>query len=347
MGFRPNTKGNPAQPKTGVDQAFRARRRYIRKQWRKPMKKKVNKNTATIAQLLTRVRLNELDKHGQIQTNKQLSEIPTTTPPYPQATMDVRQRYPILFNVNNFASQPADLPMSATALRCPIFQMNGPAGSAVVTQVADFRRSNYLGVSAPIDALKASLWAPKNLDIPDTGKYYAQSSHYKITVTCKARVRINIMFFTQRPSSFPTSNLAARNLILPEALDGLGFMGSGNNLPRSGFKIYKKYEKLMDPTTNQSSGINTFYFNFKHDRLINQFATKPATADTDLPTPLTGWNFENIPITQPLWCLISSTMLGSPYEPPPAPANEVPVLCAVQRTVKWRDHIGADAWAHE
>lgn len=340
MGFRPNTKGVARQPSTGVSQAYRAKRRYIRKNAKKPVKKKVNANTYQIASLLKRVRLNELDKHGCIQTNKQLIEIPVFTPPYPSNAPDVRQQYPILFNVNNFASQPSDAVMSTTAFRCPIFQMIGASPVAVVGEIADFKRVNYYGVGPTIDTIKTSLWAPKNLDIPDTGKYYAQSSHYKMTVECKGRVRVSFTFFTQKPDSFPTSSLASRNLILPEALDGLGFMVSGNQLPRAGFKIWKKYEKLMDSGTNQTSTSNTFYFNFNHNRLINQFTTKPATADTDLPTPLTGWNFNNVPITQPLWCLVSSSMEGNPGLPPSQ--GDTPVLVKIQRTVKWRDPIGAD-----
>lgn len=153
MGFRPNTKGNPKQPQTGIGQAYKSKKKYIRKTRKMGYKKKTNTNAKTIASLLKRVRINELDKHGTLQTNKQLSVIPVVTPPYPGGDrLDVRTQYPVLFNINNFASTPSDVTVTAGNQRCPIFQMNGPTGSVIVSQVGEFQRTNYVGVSAPSDA---------------------------------------------------------------------------------------------------------------------------------------------------------------------------------------------------
>jgi len=342
MGFRPNTKGNAKQPSTGVSKAFKAKKKYIRKTRKMGTRKTAKTNAYTIATLLKRVRLTELNAHGCIQSNKQSSVIFGTQPPYGGGSyIDVRTQYPVLFNVNNFASVPSDVGPSPLNRRCPIFQMQGASGSAVVTAIGDFIRKNYQGVGPAIDTVKMSLWAPKNLDVPDTGKYYAQSSSYRITVQVpdKFKCRVSILFFTQRSESIPTSTLASRNLILPEALDGLGQMCEGNYLPRTGFKLYRKYEKIIDPSNNQSSSKNTFYFNFEHNKLINQFATVPATPDTEIPNPGTGWNFNNVPVTQPLWCLISTDMPGIPGE---TGTDRTLTQIQVIRSLKWRDPIGAD-----
>lgn len=336
---RANTYGNPKQPKTGIGQAYKAKRKYIRKTRKMYTKTKTNYNAKSIASLMKRMRLTELNAHGDPQVNKQAARvIPLPNTPYPGGILDVRNFYPILFNVNNFASQPADVPINNT-VRCPIFQMLGPTGSAVPTQVADWQRFNYQGVSTATETVKTSLWLPKNLDIPDTGKYYAQSSVYRINISCVRTARISIIFFTQKPMSIPTSSLSTRNLILPEALDGLNSMASGNYLPRAGFKIYKQFTKVIDPTRNQSAVQNTFYFTFNHNKLMTQFETKPATAGSSIPYPLTGWNYKNVPVLQPLWCLISSNQLGEPGDTD----LTTPVLVEMYRTVKWRDPIGSDA----
>jgi len=337
MGFRPNTKGNPKQPKSGIASAYKAKRRYIRKNYKKSTHSQARTNTKTVASLLKRVRLNELDKHGCLQTNKQIARVVPSVPAYPSTLFDVRTQYPILFNINNFASQSAEVPIVST-VRAPIFQMKGAAGAALPTTIGDFQRFNYEGVGPVGDTEKTSLWYPKNRDIPDSGKYYAQSSTYRIEVGCRQATRVSIIFFTQKNMSIPTSSLSQRNLILPEALDGLNNMASGNYLPRSGFKIYKQYIKIIDPTRNQSSTVNTFFFDFNHNKLMNQFYTLPGTTDTQQPYPLTGWNYKNIPALQPLWCLISSNQGGEPGDT----ATTTPVYVDVTRTVKWRDPIGAD-----
>jgi len=274
MGFRPNTKGVHKQPKTGIGSAFRAKKKYIRKARKAPTKKLVRTNAYTIASLLKRVRINELDKHGCLQTNKQIMQIIPINPVYPGAQPDVRVQFPILFNVTNFGS----------------------------------------------------------------GKYYAQSSVYRITINCAAAVRVKIQFFTQKPLSLPSSVLRYRNLVLPGALDGLGYMAAGNQFPRTGFKIYREYEKIMDPVQNQTSTQNTFYFSFNHNKQINQYQTKPATVDSEIPYPLTGWNYNNIPALQPLWCLVSSNMPNRPG----STGDTSPVFVSISRSTKWRDPIGAD-----
>jgi len=337
MGFRPNTKGNPKQPKSGIASAYKAKKKYIRKTRRMSSKTRGKTNAYTIASLLKRVRINELDKHGCLQTNKQVARIIPSVPVYPSSLFDVRALYPILFNVNNFASQPAGVPVVNT-VRAPIFQMKGAGGVALPTTVGDFQRYNYEGVGPPGDVTKTSLWYPKNFDIPDTGKYYAQSSTYRIEIGCKSAARISIIFFTQKNMSIPTSSLSSRNLILPEALDGLNNMASGNYLPKAGFKIYKQYTKIIDPTRNQSSAVNTFFFEFNHNKLIDQFLTLPGTTDTQEPYPLTGWNYKNVPALQPMWCLISSNQQGEPGDT----QLSTPVYVDVTRTVKYRDPIGAD-----
>jgi len=338
MGFRPNTKGVHKQPKTGIGSAFRAKKKYIRKARKAPTKKLVRTNAYTIASLLKRVRINELDKHGCLQTNKQIMQIIPINPVYPGAQPDVRVQFPILFNVTNFGSQEANTPLVNTA-RCPIFQMKqNTALQFLPTEIGDFQRFNYQGVATPTETLATSLWIQRNNDIPDTGKYYAQSSVYRITINCAAAVRVKIQFFTQKPLSLPSSVLRYRNLVLPGALDGLGYMAAGNQFPRTGFKIYREYEKIMDPVQNQTSTQNTFYFSFNHNKQINQYQTKPATVDSEIPYPLTGWNYNNIPALQPLWCLVSSNMPNRPG----STGDTSPVFVSISRSTKWRDPIGAD-----
>lgn len=342
MGFRPNTKGNPRQPKTGVGKAYKAKKRYIKKARKMPAKKLVRRNAYTVASLLKRVRINELNAHGKIQTNKQtVFTIPLPNVAYGSLIPDVRTQFPILFNASNVASQGADLPINNTT-RCPIFQMRGAAGAAVPTEIADFQRFNFVGISAPVEAIKSALWVARNEDIPDTGQYYLQSSSYRFTVTCREPTRISFMFFTQKPMSVPASTLTSFNHLLPGGLDGLNSMCTGNYLPKTGFKIYKQYSKTLDPQHNQTSTVSTFYFNFDHERVINQFETKPATADTNIPYGLTGWNYKNTPALQPLWCLVSSSMVGSPNNVNGEGVG-TPVYVTCNRTVKWRDQIGADA----
>ena len=263
---------------------------------------------------------------------------------------NIRVKYPLLFDLTNFTSdnQADGVPTDA---KLTIYKMGitGTPGIYAATPVGGFDRDNMVGLNNGGN----TLWANMNADIPDTGKYFAVGSKYrlKFTVTGSVRVRIQVFTVNTRMIGYQSK---FRTFQLPSSMDMLSKMTEGNQLPRSLFKVYKDFEKVFDPANNQTSGDCLVTFAFHHNKMCEQYLTNPAVGGTNPidnlnPGQISSsnasgihnvnggfwYNYENVPQGQPLWMLISSDVIGDPDQ---QSANNVVVQ--INRTVMWRDHVG-------
>lgn len=295
-------------------------------------------------QLARKVAWNSQKLHGDLQRNMQQSEFTD------QHGSDVRVDYPLLFDLTNFTSDnlgdgvPPDAALT-------IFKMApGTApGQFVPKAVGGFDRTNLTGLN--IGGL--SLWSKCNADIPDTGKYFAVGSKYRLqfSVTGTVRIRIQVFSVNARMIGYDSK---FRQFALPGSLDAFSKMCTGNQLPRKYFKVYKDFERVFSPEHNQTAGNSLVTFSFHHNKKCEQYLTNPAVGGTNPADNLDPgsisasnasgihnvnggywFNYFNVPQSQPLWMLISSDVGGAPT----APSTDQ-VTVSISRTVMWRDHVG-------
>lgn len=327
-GLGPRTK---SRARISSNTAFRQRRKT-----RKPK---------SYGALVRKVQWNSQKLHGDLQRNQQQSTWLDAA-----AGPSVRTNYPLLFDITNFTSdnQAGAIPNSICA---GLFKM-GPSsiqGQFEPKQVGHFARNPMVGLSNG----GFSLWSKQNADIPDSGSYYAVGSQYRIALTVKGTVRVRIQVFTVNTRAIGYDS-KYRTFALPGSLDAFSKMCDGNQLPRQFFKKYKDFEKVYDPTQNQTSSEGLVTFSFHHNKKCEQFITNPAVGGTNpvdnlAPTnptasnasgihnaqaPGNWFNYYNVPQGQPLWMLISTNCEGDPN----TGANDLKVQ--INRTVFWRDHVG-------
>lgn len=304
--------------------------------------------TYNLAKIAKKVSWNAQKLHGDLQTNMQIAVFPTLAGP------DIRDKYPVLLNLTDFTSDNTSLTMPNDQMAA-LYKMrtSGPA-SHFVSKAGYWARKDFTGLNQL--ATKYSAWNKCNADVPDTGKYYAVSSQYRLTFNVTGTCRIRIQIFAARPRMIMTySDL--NELQLPTGMDGLSQMCTGNQLSRKYFKLYKQVEKVLDPSNNQTSSDVVLNFAFHHNKKIQQALTNPAVAPTNpqgtLAPATTGQDdasgiynvvngewFQPSNITQgtPFWMLISSDVTGVPQDPPQV-GNQV-YIKSFTRIVKWRDHVG-------
>ena len=119
-----------------------------------------------------------------------------------------------------------------------------------------------------------------NANIPDTGKYFAVGSHYRLQFTITGSVRVRIQVFTVNTKMLGLDS-KFRQFALPNAMDMLNRMCAGNQLPRKYFKVYKDFEKIFDLANNQTSGQPLVTFSFHHNGMCEQYLTNPAVGGSN------------------------------------------------------------------
>ena len=144
------------------------------------------------------------------------------------------------------------------------------------TPVGGFTRDNFVGLNNGGN----TLWANMNANIPDTGKYFAVGSHYRLQFTITGSVRVRIQVFTVNTKMLGLDS-KFRQFALPNAMDMLNRMCAGNQLPRKYFKVYKDFEKVFDPANNQTSGQPLVTFSFHHNEMCDQYLTDPAVGGSN------------------------------------------------------------------
>lgn len=282
--------------------------------------------------------------HGALQRNQQGLEW------LDENSADIRSKYPILFDLTNFTSDnvAGQVPDDAYQIVYKMAPSTTP-GVYAPKRVGGFVRDNFVGLNNG----GVSLWDKMNVDIPDTGKYYAVGSKYRLAFTIVGSVRVRIQVFTvnTRMIGYDTK---FRQFALPGAMDMLSRMCQGNQLPRKYFKVYKDFEKVFDPANNQTSGQPLVTFSFHHNKTCQQYLTNPVVGGSNPMDNLDPgqvsasnasgihnvdggfwFNYENVPQGQPLWMLISSDVIGDPGQ-----SSQSKCDVSITRTVSWRDPIG-------
>lgn len=206
-------------------------------------------------------------------------------------------------------------------------------------------------------------WSHQNQDQPDTGAYLAMSATYFVEVQgvpfCdNTRVRFDII--SQKPNAIlPAEKIQTPSTPLPKVLpDTLRYLTScadptKNRINPTYFRKYMSKTIFLnssktDDTKGTTANIMRFSFKVTPNKLCVQSLTNPQVGggivinETPPPTDqeqdeYTRGNFgpRNVPITQPLWLLISSDAVGGS----PPPPNRIQV--SLSRRIVWRDHLGS------
>lgn len=307
--------------------APRRKRRPAAPPAKKTVKSYVRKNAYKIADCKRDIHFLKMARFGSIQinfqkTNRQL--IPTKT-------------RPVLFDMMDFTClrpAAAPVPQSDGAI---LYQYN-TAGTSL-TQASLWHINSSLALNP--------YWLGQNRDIPDTGKYLPVSAHYTFRVVGEPKLdntRVRIQVFRVKPRTFipNTQTTPTNNLVLPTAMNNLESMASPieNRLSRVHFKCYADKWIFLNSTkidlstkgTTSNIQYRTIKINPKKKRVRTQALTNPPVKGSTDPAFEEG-NFGPLqcPVTEPLWCLISTddeTAIG----------DYVSVL--ISRRLVWRDPVG-------
>jgi len=292
---------------------------------KKTVKTYVRKNAFKIADIKRDVRFLKMARFGSIQINFQKTD---------RTLIPIKTR-PVLFDMMDFTCRRDAAPPAPASSGCLCYQYN-VAGSAV--QAASTWHINSTLAANPY-------WLGQNRDIPDTGKYLPVSAQYTFRIEGNPSLdntRVRLQVFAVKSRTYVPNSVASNNLVLPTALNNLENMANPveNRLSRVHFKCYAdkwvflNSSKTNDDTKGTSANIKykSIKVNPKRKHLRNQAVSNPETPmDPDAEFPDGNYGPLNCPITEPLWCLIStddeSSLLDS-------------VEVTISRRVVWRDPIG-------
>lgn len=312
-----------------------ARRRLNFRKKKVPVPKKrrttrtyTRNNSRAINTLARDIKYLKMSQYGSIQRNFHTSNLMV---PY--------ANQPILTDIMNFSARTASDPGAK-------FVQYNNASPPVIGDVGNWTPSTNL------------FYSGQNVDIPDTGKYLALSC--KVTLRFQATPsvtdqRIRIDLFSIKATaiqqnqagtpfySMPQGLLQLTDLANPEknklgsnpylkvwATKWLYLSSSRNAGPAPGAGVQNP-----GPAVTGNSGYLSFFINPKNGKLRTQDITVPATPSDTATIPDGNWGAFNVPQSEPLFLLISSSVPNSPGVPP---TNNVSVQCS--RSVKWRDPIG-------
>lgn len=345
-GMGPSTQSATKRTRPGTGPRKGARGRYRTSGNTRLRSRRKTRQIRSFSALASKVLWNSQKLHGSLQRNQQ------ATSWINESASDVRTKYPLLLDVTNFTSNNIAGAVPADSYRTiyKMVQSTVTPGIYASTPVGGFTRDNFVGLNNGGN----TLWANMNADIPDTGKYFAVGSQYRLQFAITGSVRVRIQVFTVNTKMIGLDS-KFRTFALPNAMDMMNRMCTGNQLPRKYFKVYKDFEKVFDPANNQTSGQPLVTFSFHHNKMCEQYLTNPAvggsnpidnlapgtvsaTTASGLHNTVGGFwfNYYNVPQGQPLWMLLSSDTIGEPGDPTP---NKCDV--SISRTVSWRDHVGA------
>jgi len=234
--------------------------------------------------------------------------------------------YPVLFDISNM--------VYGQQYGCPIYQ------EQLLGQVQPVAR--FMAYDPGGDS-QTQFWTPNNTDVCNdthSGRYYPKSASMRFQFSGNPSLddcRIKIQIFKMkrgavRPRTGMTPETTNQSLALPSAINGLAGMCTDNFLNPTFFK--KLYEKnlylnsagdLPETTTQTNTTGNSKFctINWKFPRNFRMNQTT------------TGQNYsaENVPYTQPFWCLVSTNdQLATLSDA---------VNMKLTRMVEWRDEIGS------
>lgn len=343
-GAGPSTSSATKRTRPGYGPRRATRGRYRMYRNTSVTMRRKTRRIRSIAALARKVQWNSQKLHGALQRNMQASEW------VDEHASNIRIRYPLLFDITNFTSDNyADGVPPDAALTIYKMRTTATPGIYAPAAVGGFDRTPMLGLNNG----GLSLWDKMNADIPDTGKYFAVGSQYRLQFAVTGTVRVRIQVFTVNTRTIGY-DAKFRQFALPGSLDAFSKMCDGNQLPRKFFKVYKDFERVFSPEHNQTAGNSLVTFSFHHNKMCEQYLTNPAVGGTNPqdnlnPTQISSgnasgihnvnggfwFNYENVPQGQPLWMLISSDVPGDPDQ-----VGSDNVTVQISRTVMWRDHVG-------
>lgn len=244
-------------------------------------------------------------------------------------------RSPVLFDMLDFT---LDHPSSSgTNIQgAGFYQVNG----GTLQRVSYWDRANLTSI----------YWAGSNTDSVDTGKYLAAWMDYTISIEGSGglddtRVRVDI--FTAKSGPLFAQVAGSPNLLLPTSLDQLNNIAEPelNQLnPKYFKKVYTKvvyFNSRTDVASTVTQGATQFTPNKRYvkfrcapNKVCKQVLTNPTVQGSPEEANVPDGSFGplNVPINQPLWCLLStddrSALTGDA------------VHITISRQIKWRDAVG-------
>lgn len=245
------------------------------------------------------------------------------------------QRSPVLFDMLDFTLDHTN--SAGTAIPgAGFYQVNG----GTLQRVAHWDRANLTSI----------YWAGSNTDSVDTGKYLACWIDYTIAIEGSGglddtRVRVDI--FRAKASPLFAQIAGSPNLLLPTSLGQFDNIATPelNQINSKYFdKVHTKvvyFNSRTDITTSLSHGTTQFtpnkrYVKFRMapNKVCKQVLTNPTVQGNPEEGNIPDGSFGplNVPINQPLWCLLStddqSALTGDA------------VHITISRQIKWRDPVG-------
>ncbi len=200
-------------------------------------------------------------------------------------------------------------------------------------------------------------WADQNLDAVDTGAYLHLNSTYYVDVRGNRNLdntRVRFDLIAQRPDAvLPREQLSSNPSTLPWTLGSMKHLAEPhrNRINPTYFKKYFSKTVFINSQPSGDSGVKAttaniqrFSFTVRPKKLITQLETNPVIQDVPIVDQDTGTIAEqeeilygnfgplNVPVTQPLWLVISTDDATS--------VNDA-VEVRISRRCVWRDHIGS------
>lgn len=321
------TKASNYKPRRGKGVAFRK----YKKSGGEAQKRVDNQQTAQINKLTKQVYGLQMSKFGKTQQNyhalaEQLK--PTATKP-------------CCFDMNDFTCE------RGVVLGGRVYQHDAtlPDPTNEVTHwIRNASGENYY-------------WSNQNEDQPDGGGYLNMDATYFFSLRgdrALSDTRIRIDLIVQKPNtSFPSfATAGTQSLALP---DTLGYMKHlcdpyQNRINPSHFRkimtkvVYINSSKLNPNVKGTTGNRMRFSINIKANRIMIQNETNPQVGGgiVAFDNGTTGEQIEydrgnfgplNVPITQPLWCIISTD----------DPSGGDELIVEVSRRIRWKDTLGSSA----
>lgn len=299
-----------------------------------------NKQTAAINSLTKKVYSLEMSKYGKVQQNFHSLE----------RTLRPTATKPLCFDLTDF-----------TCVR-PVLASAPPINGAIVYQHALVPPVNVSTASHWLPAQNDNLyWNNNNDDQPDGGAYLCKMVTYFVEVTgarflSNTRVRFDVI--SQKPAGYLPNSQLADEAVLPDTLNFMKHLCEPH-VNRINPVYFKKYmTKTIFINSSKTAGTKgttankmRFSFTLRPNKVCIQNETNPIVGggiqyDPDLPPPslaqqeeIDRGNFgpNNVPITQPLWCIIS-TDDGAGSD-----VGTEGVEIKISRRCVWADALGSSA----
>lgn len=203
-------------------------------------------------------------------------------------------------------------------------------------------------------------WNNNNDDQPDGGAYLAKMATYYVEVrgnTFLSNTRVRFDVVSQKPDALIPNSLSTEDANLPDTLNYLKNLCEPH-LNRINPVYFKKYfskviflnSSKTATTKGTTANVIRFSFTIRPNKVCIQNETNPQVGggivvDPDDPTldnqqvEIARGNFgpNNVPATQPLWCIISTDDEGGS-----TPATQA-VQIKMSRRVVWCDQLGSAA----